>query len=81
LTGAGEVKRTFICRGQKNRNNHVPNLWQQHTELSRLANHVPEFVHPWCNVKIVTEMLDMSIVSSYKKSQSVSGAGSASVFR
>lgn len=42
----------------------------------------PEFVHPWCIVTVVTEILDMSTVPGYKKkNQSVSGDGCASVFR
>jgi len=39
-----------------------------------------EFVHPWCIVTVVTEILDTSTVSGYKKSQSVSGDGSALIF-
>ena len=39
----------------------------------------PEFVHPWCILTAVTEILDMSTVSGYEKSQSVSGNGTASV--
>ena len=40
----------------------------------------PEFVHHWCNVTVVTGILDISTVPGYEKSQSVSGDGSASVF-
>jgi hypothetical protein len=40
----------------------------------------PEFVYHWCNVTVVTGILDICTVSGYKKSQGVSGDGSASVF-
>lgn len=47
LTGAGEVKRNFICRGQKEtENNHAENLWQHCTKFSHLADHAPGICAP-----------------------------------
>jgi hypothetical protein len=76
LTGAGELKRIFVR--VKKTDIIIQKIFDSTTQNLQPPGRprARNLCTPWCNVKIVTDILDMSTVSGYTKSQRVSGAGS-----